>query len=461
MSQTKQVHNGQIINSKIKNNQSLQTQEDILTYYSRVRRDSEYLCEPLEIEDYGIQTMPEVSPPKWHLAHTSWFFETLLLKPYNGGYREYHPKFAILFNSYYDTIGTYHPRNQRGILSRPSVDEIYRYRKYVDNAMFELLTQTNHLHQQDIISRTILGLNHEQQHQELLLTDIKHIFASNPLRPIYKQNFHNHDYKQSTTNKPNNKSSRIHWIEFNGGIKSIGYSDGGSSPRNFSYDNEGPKHKVLLENFMLASKPVSNAEYLNFINAGGYQQVDLWLSDAWKTVSQHQWQAPLYWEKVDDNWCYMTLFGMQKVDPDAPVSHISFYEAAAYARWINLDHPGVRLPTEAEWEFATSGLKLEGNLRETGILQPQASRNTSKSKGLQQMFGDVWEWTQSAYGAYPGYHAAIGPLGEYNGKFMSSQIVLRGGSCVTPVDHLRTTYRNFFYPHERWQFSGFRLAKDF
>ena len=456
MSQTKQVHNGQIINSKIKNNQSLQTQEDILTYYSRVRRDSEYLCEPLEIEDYGIQTMPEVSPPKWHLAHTSWFFETLLLKPYNGGYREYHPKFAILFNSYYDTIGTYHPRNQRGILSRPSVDEIYRYRKYVDNAMFELLTQTNHLHQQDIISRTILGLNHEQQHQELLLTDIKHIFASNPLKPVYKKNFSKNDVVPTKQ-----KQSEIDWIEFNGGIKSIGITQDTSSNKNFSYDNEGPKHKVLLENFMLASKPVSNFEYLKFITAGGYQQVDLWLSDAWQIVKQQQWQAPLYWEKINDDWWYMTLFGMQEVDLSAPVCHISFYEAAAYARWVNLDQPGVRLPTESEWEFAASNMQIDGNLRETGTLQPQSYRRDANNNGLQQMFGDVWEWTQSAYAAYPGYHAAIGPLGEYNGKFMSSQMVLRGGSCVTPADHLRTTYRNFFYPHERWQFSGFRLARDF
>lgn len=451
---------GQIHSRKTGNSQTpaahIQTNEDILSYYSRIRRDSEYLCEPLETEDYGIQTMPEVSPPKWHLAHTSWFFETFLLKPFNGGYREYHPQFAILFNSYYDTIGAYHPRNQRGILSRPSVDEIYRYRNYVDNAMHELLSQTNHLHRQDILSRTTLGLNHEQQHQELLLTDIKHIFASNPLKPVYKQHFSKNDAiptKQKQTN--------INWIEFNGGIKSIGITQGTSPNKNFSYDNEGPKHKVLLENFMLASKPVSNFEYTKFINAGGYQQVDLWLSDAWQIVNQQQWQAPLYWEKINGDWWYMTLLGMQEVDPSAPVCHISFYEAAAYARWVNLEQPGVRLPTEAEWEFAASTMKIDGNLRETGTLQPQSYRIDTNNNGLQQMFGDVWEWTQSAYAAYPGYHAAIGPLGEYNGKFMSSQMVLRGGSCVTPADHLRTTYRNFFYPHERWQFSGFRLAKDF
>ena len=430
--------------------------DDIQAYYNRVRHDSEYLCEPLEIEDYGIQTMPEVSPPKWHLAHTSWFFETLLLKPFNGGYREYHPKFAVLFNSYYDTIGTYHPRNQRGILSRPTTDEIYSYRQYVDNAMHELLSQTNHLHRQDILSRTILGLNHEQQHQELLLTDIKHIFYSNPLRPTYKENF-----THLETSPVTQKRHKINWIEFNGGIKPIGLSHDKSSSTSFSYDNEGPKHKVLLENFKLASKPVSNGEYLEFINSGGYQQVELWLSDAWKIVNDQKWQAPLYWEKINGDWWYMTLSGMQEVDQYAPVSHVSFYEASAYARWVNLKQPGVRLPTEAEWEVAANELPIEGNLRETGVLQPQSFRQDSSKNDLLQMFGDVWEWTQSAYAAYPGYHAAIGPLGEYNGKFMSSQMVLRGGSCVTPIDHLRVSYRNFFYPHERWQFSGFRLAKDF
>jgi len=465
--QPKQAKNKKTKQSQASNNQASSDSipEDILKYYSRVRHDSEYLCQPLEIEDYGIQTMPEVSPPKWHLAHTSWFFETLLLKPFNGGYLEYDPKYAILFNSYYDTIGNYHPRDQRGLLSRPTVNEVYQYRAYVDNAMHELLSQKNHSQRQEIISRTILGLNHEQQHQELLLTDIKHIFASNPLQPTYKQHLQNHDSK-SKDNKQNTKQSKINWIEFDGGIKSIGvthnvYAEETSTYQNFSYDNEGPKHKVLLQNFMLASKPVTNGEYLKFIAAGGYQQVELWLSDAWQIVKGQNWQAPLYWKKINNDWFYMTLCGMQKVDLNAPVSHISFYEAAAYARWVNLTQPGVRLPTEAEWEFAASSLPIEGNFRETGILQPQSSRDDANEDNLQQMFGDVWEWTQSAYAAYPGYHAAIGPLGEYNGKFMSSQMVLRGGSCISPTDHLRTTYRNFFYPHERWQFSGFRLAKDF
>lgn len=423
--------------------------ENIFAYFSRVRHDSERLCEPLEIEDYGIQTIPEVSPPKWHLAHTSWFFETMLLKPFYTGYKEYNPEFAILFNSYYDTIGSYHPRDQRGILSRPTVKEVYQYRHYVDDAMVDLLSQSTHRHLQDIISRTVLGLNHEQQHQELLLTDIKHIFSANPLKPIY------HKLEKNLSRTPQS-STTTNWIGISGGIKSIGYSG-----NDFSYDNEGPQHKVYLEDFQLASQPVSNSEYLNFINAGGYQQADLWLSDAWKIVNQQQWTAPLYWQKMNNQWHNMTLSGMQPIDPNAPVCHVSSYEASAYARWINLDQPKVRLPTEAEWEVAATKLSLSGNLRESGLLQPQSLQVSSSEDILQQMFGDVWEWTQSAYSAYPGYHAAIGPLGEYNGKFMSSQMVLRGGSCVTPNDHLRVTYRNFFYPHERWQFSGFRLAKDF
>jgi len=432
-----------------KQTKNWQAQEYILTSYKRIRHDSEALCEPLETEDFGIQTMPEVSPPKWHLAHTSWFFETLLLKPFYDGYEEYNPKFAILFNSYYDTLGSYHPRHQRGLLSRPTVAEIYRYRTHIDNAMVRLLSDTKHPRLQEIVSRTVLGLNHEQQHQELLLTDIKHIFALNPLRPTYKH--------QNAKQKPfsvGKEQSKIDWIDFTSGIKSLGFSGDG-----FSYDNEEPQHKVYLESFQLASRPVTNGEYLEFIIAGGYQQATLWLSDAWKIVNQQQWQAPLYWERINNEWCHMTLSGMQPIDENSPVCHVSFYEAAAYARWSGLEHQGVRLPTEAEWEIAATGLNINGNLRESEILQPHSAQQRLREP-LQQMFGDVWEWTSSAYAAYPGYHAASGPLGEYNGKFMSSQMVLRGGSCVTATDHVRATYRNFFYPHERWQFSGFRLAKD-
>ena len=406
------------------------------SYFHHVRQDSESLCEPLEIEDYGIQTMPEVSPPKWHLAHASWFFETMLLKPYLANYQVYHPKYAELFNSYYDTIGAYHPRPQRGLLSRPTVNEIYKYRAYVDEHMETLLTQFEHPQRREIVRRIAIGVNHEQQHQELLLTDIKNIYAYNPLRPIYRELL-----------IPVSAETTMRWIATDGGVKHVGFEGEG-----FAYDNESPRHKVYLNDYYLASRPVTNAEFIQFIEDGGYQQADHWLSDAWKMIHQHHWQAPLYWEQRDGQWWTMTLSGMRPVDLHAPVCHVSYYEAAAYARWA-----GARLPTEAEWEHAAADLQVDGNFRDNRLLQPTAS---FENEGLTQMFGDVWELTQSPYTPYPGYCAEAGPLGEYNGKFMSSQIVLRGGSCVTPADHIRATYRNFFYPWERWQFSGFRLAKD-
>ena len=405
--------------------------------FTRVRQQSELLCEPLEIEDYGIQTIAEVSPPKWHLAHTAWFFETLLLKPFLSGYCEFNPLFAQLFNSYYDTIGHYHPRPERGLLSRPTVTEVYRYREYVDEHMMRLLSHHNHEFQDEIVRRTILGINHEQQHQELMLTDIKHIFASNPLRPTYRD----------LAIAPSTKADPVQWISFKGGVTSIGHKNCG-----FAYDNEMPRHKVYLEDFRLASRPVTNGEFIKFIEAGGYQNSELWLSDAWKAVNQQKWQTPLYWERIDGDWWHMTLAGMARVDDNTPVCHVSFYEAAAYARWA-----GKRLPTETEWEVAATDLPIEGNLHDIDLLHPMPAHGKST---LLQMYGDVWEWTQSAYAPYPGYHQAQGALGEYNGKFMSGQMVLRGGSCVTPADHIRPSYRNFFYPHDRWQFSGFRLAEN-
>ncbi len=435
-----------------------EVQQTLAEHYHRIRQDSMLLCEPLETEDFCIQTMPEVSPPKWHLAHTSWFFETLLLKPFAKNYKEFHPKFAVLFNSYYDTIGEYHPRHQRGLLSRPSINEVYKYRHHVDKAMHELLLNSHHRDSKTITSRTILGLNHEQQHQELLLTDIKHIFASNPLRPAYKK------ASAAPQDQHNADTLNTQWIKIDGGLKIIGSSlnygtDNITSKTDFAYDNEGPLHQVYVEDFMLASHPVNNAEYLEFIHDDGYKKPDYWLADAWKIINQQNWQAPLYWEKIDNLWHNMTLQGMQPVDMDAPVCHVSFYEAAAFARWKDLQQTGIRLPTEMEWEVATENLTIEGNFRDSDLLQP-ASVTAKDNNTLQQMFGDVWEWTQSAYAAYPGYHARPGALGEYNGKFMSSQLVLRGGSCATPLEHIRKTYRNFFYPHERWQYSGFRLAKD-
>ena len=413
---------------------------DLLPGYQHVRRDTERICDPLEIEDYVIQSMPAVSPPKWHLAHTAWFFETLVLKPLLAGYKQYHPLFARLFNSYYETLGGYHPRTERGLLSRPTVAEVYRYRAYVDEHMARLLARMDHPQREEIERYTILGLNHEQQHQELLLTDIKHNFACNPFRPAYRA--------ISAPSAPLERALPVQWADFEGGVKTLGHAGGG-----FAYDNEGPPHKIFLNDFRLASRLATNGEFLEFIAAGGYQQPEHWLSDAWQTVRELRWGAPLYWEQIDGEWWHMTLSGMRPVDLHVPVCHVSFFEAAAFARWA-----GKRLPSEAEWEIAAAGVPIAGNLCETGALHPLPAQADDAS--LQQMFGDVWEWTRSAYTAYPGYRQDDGPLGEYNGKFMCGQMVLRGGSCVTPADHVRATYRNFFYPAERWQFCGIRLAED-
>ena len=403
--------------------------------FLRIRRDSVAICEPLEIEDYGVQTFADVSPPKWHLAHTSWFFETFLLKPYLKGYQSYHELFAHLFNSYYETVGTFHPRPERGLLARPTVREVYKYRETVNAAMQELLSDENHTDYREIINRTVIGLHHEQQHQELLYTDIKNIFAYSPLQPIYL------DMTYPDTIDP----GPMRWLEIEAGIKEIGHPGLG-----FAYDNEYPRHKVYQANARIASRLVTNGEFMEFIKAGGYGQAERWLSDGWKAVRQQQWQSPLYWEKRDGSWWYMTLSGFKPVDEHAPVCHVSLYEADAYARWC-----GKRLPTEAEWEVIAAGEPIQGNLRDAGYFQPQPRQG-----GTRQFYGDVWEWTQSPYAPYPGYKTPPGAIGEYNGKFMSSQYVLRGGSCVTPAEHIRPSYRNFFYPADRWQFSGIRLAED-
>ncbi len=412
--------------------------EDLTDYFARVRKQSESLCASLEIEDYGIQSMPDASPLKWHLAHTSWFFETMLLKPYLQHYTPFNEAFAHLFNSYYESFGSFHSRPDRGLLSRPTVREVFEYRAHIDRAMEQLLAQDTHRNREEIGTRSVLGLNHEQQHQELMLTDIKHAFFKNPLRPAYRE---------GPAPKTESIAPKFDWIAVRGGLVNIGHWT-----EAFAYDNECPRHKVYLEPYAVANTPVSNKEYIAFMDAGGYENADLWLSDAWTTIKQEGWHAPLYWEKRDTGWWRLTLHGMQPVDPTAPVSHVSFYEAAAYARWR-----GKRLPTEAEWEHAASRFTATGNFVDSGALDPRpASRDTENH----QFFGDVWEWTASPYCEYPGYQRLAGPLGEYNGKFMSSQMVLRGGSCVTPIDHIRASYRNFFYPQTRWQFSGFRLAED-
>jgi ergothioneine biosynthesis protein EgtB len=381
--------------------------------------------------------MPDVSPTKWHIAHVSWFFETFLLQVYLDKYRPFDTHFAHLFNSYYETVGAFHPRPQRGFLSRPTIKEIYAYRAYVDEQMQRLLSQTGHPQRDEIEMRTRVGINHEQQHQELMLTDIKHVFASNPLLPAYQQR----ELPTRADTPP------LRWISRSGGLYAIGHTGEG-----FGYDNEMPSHQTYLEPFKLASRLVTNGEYIEFINDGGYQHVDLWLSDAWATVKQQQWMAPLYWQQRDDEWWHMTMNGMLPVDLNAPVCHVSLYEADAFARWC-----GKRLPSEAEWEVVAREQAITGNLRDTGNLHPVAG---DVSGGTQQLYGDTWEWTRSPYSPYPGFKALPGSLGEYNGKFMCSQFVLRGGSCVTPADHIRASYRNFFYPADRWQFSGLRLAED-
>ncbi len=406
----------------------------MLDRYQQVRQISEKICQPLATEDYTIQSMPDVSPPKWHLAHTTWFFETFLLLPHLPGYQVFHPQFNYLFNSYYEAVGARHPRHQRGILSRPTVAEVYQYREYVDQAITKLLSIIpTH---PDLANLLTLGLHHEQQHQELLLTDIKHILALNPLNPVYR------DDLQSKLDKA---GSDFEWLEYPGGLYSIGHAG-----TEFAFDNESPRHQVYLQDYQVGNRLVTNGEYLEFIEAGGYQNAKYWLAEGWATIQTQQWQAPLYWELIDRQWQIMTLGGLQQFDNFAPVCHVSFYEADAYATW-----KGKRLPTEAEWEIATVDIPQIGNFLDNDYLHPIPAKNSQH-----QFFGDVWEWTQSAYLPYPGFQIADGAIGEYNGKFMCNQMVLRGGSCVTSANHLRSTYRNFFPPSTRWQFSGIRLASD-
>jgi ergothioneine biosynthesis protein EgtB len=401
--------------------------------YAAVRAMTESLCAPLATEDYVIQSAPECSPAKWHLAHTTWFFEHFILQSLVPGYVPFRASYGYLFNSYYETVGTFFPRSKRGLLSRPTVEEVFQYRAHVDRHMHDLLGAAAESSQLELIQRLTLGLNHEQQHQELLLTDIKNLFALNPLRPVY----HAAPHLQA-------KAVPHAWMEFSGGMHNVGHVGVG-----FAFDNETPRHRVYLEPFALASRPVTNGEWLEFMRAGGYSMPELWLSDGWRTVQQNSWLAPLYWEQIDGAWGQMTLGGSVTVDPEAPVCHVSYFEADAYARFA-----GHRLPTEFEWEVAASSLPAEGNFMDNRLLHPSAGTNASR-----QFFGDVWEWTSSAYTPYPGYAPLAGSLGEYNGKFMVSQLVLRGGSCATPRSHIRSSYRNFFYPPDRWQFTGLRLAR--
>jgi ergothioneine biosynthesis protein EgtB len=414
------------------------TADGLAGRYAGVRHFTESLCAPLVTEDYVVQSMPDVSPTKWHLAHTTWFFETFILKPHLDGYREVDPTYAFLFNSYYVQAGERHCRAQRGYISRPTVAEVFVYRRHVDQAMAELLSRTDDAQAMQHIAPLVeIGIHHEQQHQELMLTDIKHVFSVNPLRPAYDA-----DVRGAGADP-----APLRWVAFEGGLHSIGHHGSG-----FSYDNEAPRHRVFLEPFTLASRPVTCGEYLEFMADGGYGAAELWLSMGWATVLENEWSEPFYWEQRDGEWWHYTLNGMRRVDPAEPVTHLSYFEADAFARWA-----GARLPTEAEWEHAAATVPVEGNFVEGGALHPRAA---AEREGLQQMFGDVWEWTQSQYTAYPGYSPPAGALGEYNGKFMCNQFVLRGGSCATSLSHIRPTYRNFFPPDATWQFTGLRLARS-
>ena len=401
--------------------------------FNKIRSQTRLLAERLSAEDQCVQSMPNASPTKWHLAHTTWFFETFILKNNSKEYCEYNADFNFLFNSYYEQIGERHARDSRGVLTRPSVKEVVNYRDYVDSEMKKYL---EHDLKEDELEIVTLGLHHEQQHQELILTDVKHLLSCNPTNPAY----FNSSYSGDTT------FFELDWIQLDGGLIDLG-SDGNE----FIFDCEGPSHKHWLEPYQLASRPITNGEYIEFINDGGYKRPELWLSDGWAAVKKLNWQSPLYWKNIDRTWSSFTLSGLEPIKYEAPVCHVSHFEADAYARWA-----GCRLPTEAEWENAAKTIKIEGNFVESEAYDPLPTSAT----GLSQLYGDVWEWTTSPYVPYPGFKTAEGAVGEYNGKFMSGQMVLRGGSCVTPQNHIRCTYRNFFYPQDRWQFSGFRLAKN-
>lgn len=419
----------------------LDTTTYLIEKFTTVREKTIELIDPLEPEDFVIQASSDVSPPKWHIAHTTWFFERMILQEYDPTYVVFNVRYNYLFNSYYNTIGPYQPRHQRGVLSRPTVTDIIAYRSHVDAAIESFLKQERGETLQKTIEGLIeMGLQHEQQHQELILMDVKYNFFVNPLLPAYQE---------KTAVESITGVEKMDYQTFEGGLVEIGHDGNG-----FAFDNEGPVHKVWLNPFELATKPVTNGEFLAFIEAGGYETSEYWLSDGFQVIQQLGWKAPLYWMKGDSGeWSIFTLHGVEPLALDEPVCHVSFYEADAFSRW-----KGKRLPTEAEWEHAAKAVAKTGNMMGRGSYHPHAVEEMEAS--LQAMFGDVWEWTASAYSPYPGSRPLEGALGEYNAKFMCNQMVLRGGACVTPDDHIRETYRNFFPPDKRWQFSGFRLAGD-
>jgi ergothioneine biosynthesis protein EgtB len=422
--------------------------------FHQVRNFTDSLCVGLEPEDCVVQSMADVSPTKWHLAHTTWFFETFILKNFVAEYRAEIPEYAYLFNSYYNAAGDMHRRDLRGLISRPTVGEAQRYRASIDSRIDDLLSDVGENLLDKIEPLLVLGMHHEQQHQELLITDIKHVFAQNPLYPVYRKGGAHHsmraDERTATACRP------CQFVNFDEAVVQIGH-DG----RGFAYDNEGPRHRALVPGFSLASRQVTNGEYVAFLEDNGYQRPEFWLSLGWMTVNEQRWNAPLYWTKRNGAWWHYTLSGFRPVEESEPVTHVSYFEADAFANWA-----GARLPTEFEWEHAASRFPIEGNFVESELFHPIAIASAAlpdqpdQDRVLHQVFGNVWEWTRSAYSPYPGYRAEPGALGEYNGKFMCNQYVLRGGSCATSRTHIRPTYRNFFQPEKRWQFTGIRLARD-
>jgi ergothioneine biosynthesis protein EgtB len=424
--------------------------------FHQVREFTNDLCVGMEPEDCVVQSMPDVSPTKWHLAHTTWFFETFILKKFVPGYRAEIPEYGYLFNSYYNAAGDMHRRDLRGLISRPTVSEAQRYRASVDSHIDDLFSNPDESLLDEIEPILVLGIHHEQQHQELLITDIKHVFAQNPLYPVFRAGRARHSVRAGERMPTPISRGRSQFIDFEETVTAIGHDGDG-----FAYDNEGPRHKALIPSFSLATRPVTNGEYIAFIEDNGYARPEFWLSLGWMTVNEQRWNAPLYWTKRDGDWWNFTLSGLRPVNHSEPVTHVSYFEADAYANWA-----GARLPTEFEWERAGLDCPIEGNFVENDLFHPAAAESAvsaerpEQHRQLSQMFGDVWEWTRSAYSPYPGYRAVPGALGEYNGKFMCNQYVLRGGSCATSRIHIRRTYRNFFQPEKRWQFTGIRLARD-
>ena len=410
---------------------------DLAEHYREVRAATDALCDPLTPEDCTAQSMPDASPAKWHLAHTTWFFDTFVLER-QPGYSPYRDEYRVLFNSYYNSVGEQHLRPERGLVTRPGLDEVHAYRRHVDAAMIEALESE----QLDTRAAAVveLGLHHEQQHQELIVTDLKHLLAKNPLQPVYRE----------LVVEPETEVPPLRWLHLEGRTDEVGFEGPG-----FRFDNETPRHPVLVADYRLATRLVTVGEFLAFMDDGGYQRPELWLSDGWTTARERGWSAPGYWDDVDGPWQLFTLGGRRSLRLSEPVTHVSFYEADAYARWA-----GSRLPTELEWELEAASHPVKGNFVENQRFHPVPIDPGLVPDGPGQLFGDVWEWTSSAYGPYPGYRPPAGALGEYNGKFMCNQMVLRGGSCATPNAHVRASYRNFFYPDARWQFSGIRLARD-